>query len=272
MKKEKVQIKGYKVTDSNMQCRSYQYELNKIFKHTGVVSPCNSGFHYCVECVDCFSYYDFNTSNRVFEIIDHGTPVTQDNKSCTNAIELIRELSWLEVLELCNLGKGNSGIRNAGNYNAGNDNAGNRNAGYSNAGNYNAGNYNAGNRNAGNDNAGYSNAGNDNAGAFNNLVTPNYMLFNKPSDWTYEDFINSDAYKYLSQIDTTIFIPDYKMSDEEKVMYPYYVTTGGYIKNLPYKEAFQNAWNNWSDAAKESFQKLPNFDKDIFKDITGIDV
>jgi len=247
MKKEKVQIKGYKVTDSNMQCRSYQYELNKIFKHTGVVSPCNSGFHYCVECVDCFSYYDFNTSNRVFEIIDHGTPVTQDNKSCTNAIELIRELSWLEVLELCNLGKGNSGIRNAGNYNAGNDNAGNRNAGY-------------------------SNAGNDNAGAFNNLVTPNYMLFNKPSDWTYEDFINSDAYKYLSQIDTTIFIPDYKMSDEEKVMYPYYVTTGGYIKNLPYKEAFQNAWNNWSDAAKESFQKLPNFDKDIFKDITGIDV
>jgi hypothetical protein len=33
MKKEP--IKGYKVTDENMQCLSFKYELGKKFKHNG---------------------------------------------------------------------------------------------------------------------------------------------------------------------------------------------------------------------------------------------
>jgi len=98
------------------------------------------------------------------------------------------------------------------------------------------------------------------------------MIFNKPSNWTYNDFINSDAYSYLRQIDTTLWIPDYKMTDDEKKLYPYYVTTGGYIRNIPYKEAFQNAWGNWSDEAQQSFKDLPNFDAIVFLDITGIDL
>ena len=300
-------IKGYKVTDELMQCHNFQYELNKLFVHKGGISICNYGFHYCPVIVDCFNYKNFDPKNRVFEILDLGTPVIGEDKNCTDKIKFIKELSWLEVLELCNTGKGNTGNRNAGNRNAGNDNAGNdnagsyntgnRNAGNRNAGNYNvgscnAGSYNAGNRNAGNDNAGndnagndnagsynvgyrnvgYSNAGNDNAGAFNNLIKQPYMLFNKASIWTYDDFINSKAFKYLQQVDTTLWIPDYKMSEEEKNLYPYYVTTKGYIKNLPYKEAFANSWNNWNNDARQSFKDLPNFDAEIFKDITGIEV
>jgi len=100
----------------------------------------------------------------------------------------------------------------------------------------------------------------------------NYYLFNKPSTWTYEDFINSDAFRYLQQVDTTLWIPDYKMTDQEKIDYPYYITTSGYVRNIPYKEAFANSWNNWSEKARQSFLNLPNFDAEIFEDITGIKV
>ena len=154
---EAVVIKGFKVTDANMQCRGVQFELGKIYHVDGVIKPCRNGYHYCKELNDCFEYYDFDIENRVFEIVDHGQPEHEGDKSCTSDIEFVRELSWMEVYNLVNLGKGNTGRGNAGN-----DNAGNRNAGNRNAGNYNAGNDNAGNDNAGNDNAGYSNAGNDN--------------------------------------------------------------------------------------------------------------
>lgn len=31
-------------------------------------------------------------------------------------------------------------------------------------------------------------------------------------------------------------------------------------------------WHNWSDENKKVFTDLPNFDPEIFKEITGIDV
>jgi hypothetical protein len=263
---KKQQTKGYKVTNSDLTCNGYQFELKKIHTQSGVLKICSNGFHFCSELNDCFNYYSFDPNNRVFEIIAYGDLDTNGDKSCSLEIKLQKELSWIEVLNIVNTGAGNNGRMNAGSRNAGSRNAGNDNAGYYNAGSRNAGYYNAGSRNAG-----YYNAGNDNAGAFNNLQA-NYMLFNKPSDWTYDNFINSTAFGYLQQVDTALWIPDYKMSEEEKKQYPYYITTGGYVRSIPYKEAFSNSWNNWNLQARQSFLDLPNFDKDIFKEITGIDV
>jgi len=62
------------------------------------------------------------------------------------------------------------------------------------------------------------------------------------------------------------------MTDKEKIDYPYYVTTDGYVRNIPYKEAFANSWNNWNDKVRQYFKDLPNFDAAIFFDITGIQV
>jgi len=270
-------IKGYKVTDEKMQCQGFQYELDKLFVHDGKLVICDAGFHYCPIAVDCFNYKNFDPKNRVFEILDFGTPVIRVDKNCTDKIKFIKELSWLEVLELCNTGEGNSGIKNIGNYNSGDSNSGNRNVGNYNSGNDNSGNYNSGNRNSGNynsgnRNSGYSNSGNDNVGAFNNLINQSYILFNKPSIWSYDDFINSKAFRYLQEVDTILWIPHYNMSEEEKNLHPYYVRTNGYLKNLPYKEVFANSWNNWNDEARQSFKDLPNFSRDIFLDITGVDV
>jgi hypothetical protein len=319
-------IKGYKVTDKNMQCRGFQFELNKEYTAKGKIEICENGFHFCPVLKDCFNYYDFKSENRVFEIEANGEVDTREDKICAQKITLSKELSWIEVLELVNTGKGNSGLgnagnrnagndnagndnagnrnagyANAGNYNAGNDNAGNRNAGYANAGNYNAGNrnagyanagnYNAGNRNAGNDNAGnrnagyanagnynagnrnagYANAGNDNSGAFC-TEGPKYTLFNKPSDWTFEDFTNSRAFSLLHEVNTTQWIPKSSMSTEEKEQHPYCETTDGFVKQIPFKDAFQNSWHNWNEENRKAFTSLPNFNASVFFEITGVQI
>jgi len=86
--------------------------------------------------------------------------------------------------------------------------------------------------------------------------------------------------KYKTAMDAIIFgefpltkwISKENMTDEEKEKYPYYKTTGGYLRTNTYKQAWAEAWKLYSDAEKKAIQKLPNFDKNIFKDITGIDV
>ena len=253
--------KGYKVTDKNGVCnpsgnKPVLYEVGKTVKVSGALVICTNGIHFCQKVANCFSFYSFDRNNRVFEIEAYGDLVSDDGdiKNAASEIKVIRELSWLEVLDLANTGSGNTGYNNAGNDNAGNDNAGNDNAG----------NYNAGNRNAG-----YANAGNDNAGAFNTLAAP-YMLFNKPSAWSFADFTASRAFNILSQVNTTLWVNDYQMTSEEKEKFPYYVTTKGYVRNIPFKEAFQNLWHNLNQTARDEFKKLPNFDSVIFEEITGV--
>ena len=47
---------------------------------------------------------------------------------------------------------------------------------------------------------------------------------------------------------------------------------GGYLKKYTYKEACANWWNKYTDDEKQIIMTMPNFDADIFKEITGIDV
>ena len=56
MEKETTII-GYKGFDKNLQCRDFQYEVGKTFEHEGDVSCCDSGFHFCENPFDVFSYY-----------------------------------------------------------------------------------------------------------------------------------------------------------------------------------------------------------------------
>ena len=60
------------------------------------------------------------------------------------------------------------------------------------------------------------------------------------------------------------------MTDEEKEKNPWYETTGGYLKSFSFKEACANMWNNLTDKEKDIIQSIPNFNKDKFREITGI--
>ncbi len=62
------------------------------------------------------------------------------------------------------------------------------------------------------------------------------------------------------------------MTNEEKKEYPTYETTGGYTKQVEYKEAWSIFWRRTSEENRQKFLNLPNFDSEIFKEITRIDV
>ena len=288
-------MKGYKVFNSDWTCRGFQFEVGKVFEEDVTPVCCDRGFHFCTKASDCFRYYSFDPDNKVAEVEALGDIDTQDDdsKCCTNKIHIIREITWQEVLDLVNLGKActglcNSGNRNSGDCNSGDCNSGNRNSGDCNSGDCNSGNrnsgdWNSGNRNSGNRNSGNRNSGNRNSGDWNktcfsngcfNTESPKIFLFNKPSDWTYQDWLNSDARYILMDCPSNVlsWIWEDDMTDEEKEQHPEYSVTGGFLKHIEKETGRQMWWDGLSDRKKTIVMNLPNFDKDIFKEITGIDV
>lgn len=204
---------------------------------------CDRGFHFCEKAADCFNYYKFNPENKVAEVLALGEVDTDGTKSYTNKIQIVREIPWAELLEIVNTGKGCTGLCNSGNRNSGDWNSGDWNK------------------------CSFSN------GCFN-TVSPKIYLFNKPSEWTYQDWLNSEARYLLNQIpgDVLEYIYFSDMTDEEKAAHPEAETTGGYLKILDNSECAVIWWRGLSDRQKAVITAIPNFDKAIFKEITGIDV
>ena len=253
-------IKAYKAFNSDMTCRGFQYEVGKEYHHKGALEMCNSGFHACPKLVDCFSFYPFSeTKTRVAEVLIWGKVEYKDGdvKLCASNIKVVRELTWNEVLSLCNTGSNNSGYRNSGHGNSGDCNSGNRNSG---------------DCNSGNRNSGYHNSGDWHSGIFNTEQQEYIFAFNKPA--LKSAIVSIYAIPFL-RFDMSEWVPDCNMSQQEKEQHPEYVTTGGYLKKYEYKEAFRKSFDNakrspnWPEQLKK-LKALPNFDAKIFEEISGI--
>ena len=161
-------ITGYKVFNPDWTCRGKQYSCPGTFEEDVAPKVCQAGMHFCPKLIDCFSYYGFMPENHVAEVRALGTiDENGDNKICTNKLEVVRELSWHEVLDLINTGRQNTGIGNTGNMNTGNWNAGHRNTGDWNTGHRNTGDWNTGDWNTGDWNTGDRNTGDWNTGNWN---------------------------------------------------------------------------------------------------------
>lgn len=182
-----------------------------------------------------------------------------------------------------NSGNWNSGNCNGGSCNSGNYNGGNCNSGNYNSGNYNSGNYNSGCWNSGNYNIDDHNIGNYNAGDWNktlnavgcfNTEKPKLKFFDKETDMTLEQWLDSGARYLMDQIDfrLTDWIYSSDMTDEEKAEHPEHETTGGYLKIREKTECCTEWWNGLSEKEKNIIKEIPNFDADKFYQITGIRV
>ena len=183
-----------------------------------------------------------------------------------------------------NSGDRNSGYRNSGDLNSGNLNSGDLNSGYRNSGDLNSGDRNSGNRNSGDLNSGdlnsgYLNSGDLNSGYRNSGVFCNrkrndkIFFFNKESSFTWEDWYRHKVYCIVQDsFVLTDWIDWDDMSDEEKENNPDAYVNYGYLRVYTYKEAWANLWSELTDDQKELFKTLPNFDADIFEDITGIEI
>lgn len=264
------------------------------------------------DCFSYYCFDPLNKVAEIEALGEIDTEAT-GRKHCTNKIKIVREISWEEVLKMINVGKANTGFGNTGNYNSGHWNSGTRNTGIYNTGNYNEGRYNSGNHNtgdyntgdcnsgnfndgsynsghwnSGNWNSGYYNCGNCNDGSYNsgdfnktnfsngcfNTKGSKILMFNKPSDWSIEDWRCSKAKRLLDTISYNAlqWVYSDKMTEEEKEQHPKYKTTGGYLKELDKSKCGQLWWDNLLDYNKNVIKSLPNFDAEIFKEITGIDI
>ena len=287
-------VKGYKVFNPDWTCKGKQYSCPGKFEEDVKISICERGMHFCKKAVDCFNYYDFNPDFHVAEVVAYGQVVELDDKCVTDKLEIVREVPWNEVLEMVNVGKACTGYRNTGYWNTGDCNTGywntgHRNTGYRNTGYWNTGDCNTGNCNTGNWNTGHRNTGDCNTGYRNtgdwntcshssgcfNTVEQTIPLFNKPSDWTYDMWRSSSAHKIM----LTMPRPRLEwrnlvnMSDDENKEHPEAKVTGGYLAKITVGADELNQW--WQSLpinSKEEVLSLPNFDKAIFKEITGINV
>ena len=252
-KRSKTMVKGYKVFNPDWTCKGKQYTCPGTFEEDVNPSVCNVGMHFCKNAADCFRYYDFDPNNHVAEVIAHGTVAEGEDKCATNKLEIVREIPWAEVLEIVNTGKACTGRCNSGNRNSGNRNSGDWNSGDWNSGDWNK--------------TSFSN------GCFN-TVSPKIYMFNKPTDWTLEHWLNCRARYLLNQIDDCPleYVWFDSMTDEEKAVHPEAKTTGGYLKERTTADNARKWWAGLSADDRNIIFSLPNFDAAIFKEITGIDV
>lgn len=160
-------VHGFKVFRPDWTCdptgyNPKQYTCPGKFEEEGELDVCGHGMHFCQTAADCFNYYSFNSENKVAEVIAYGEVRTEGDKSCTDKLEIVREIPWDEVLRIVNLGKNCTGRCNTGN------------------------------RNTGDWNTGDWNKSSFNTGCFN-TEEQKILLFNKPSDMTYRDWYESEC-------------------------------------------------------------------------------
>ena len=167
-----------------------------------------------------------------------------------------------------NSGYLNSGYLNSGDLNSGDLNSGDRNSGDRNSGDLNSGDLNSGDRNSGDRNSGYRNSGifnktNGSNGVFCN-VEPKICIFNIPTDWTLREFYNSRYYDAI--ISSNFPLTEWKPKDT-----PAENGVDGELVVNTYEDACRRWWDGMTAENKKIIKSIPNFNIDVFCDITGID-
>jgi len=118
-------------------------------------------------------------------------------------------------------------------------------------------------------NAGNWNAGDQNAGHFNTTTPDMILVFNKPC--SVEEWNSAEKPDFL-YFDTTQWVSESNMSDEERISNPKFYVMGGYLKNIDFKTAFRKSWDDADKKERALVKNLPNFDAEIFFEISGIDL
>lgn len=229
-------MKGYKIFNSNYP---------EIFEGEDIV--------FYVNLIDAIDAYEEKMEGKLVEIQVYGDITYREGIYYANKVKTIREIPkdennnyGLNNMGKNNIGNNNRGDNNYGNNNIGDTNFGNNNRGICNSGNDNWGSFNRGNKNRGRGNIGDFNLGDYCFGVFNTLskegvYSDTIMFFNKESNWTMEDWNNSEAKRIVDTI---------TLARTKK--------TKKWWKKLPYYERLIITLT------------IPNFDKEIFKKITGI--
>ena len=110
---------------------------------------------------------------------------------------------------------------------------------------------------------------NRNSGYFNSETPDTILVFNKPCSRREWDRSVKPSFIYFN---LTQWVSWCDMSEDEKKAHPKAYVCDGYLKTYEYKEAWKMAYDSASEEAIELLKALPNFDADVFEEISGIRV
>ena len=94
-------ITAYKGFDENWQCRGFQYEVGKTYKHDGKVEVCSSGFHSCTNPFDVLNYYDVTKNFALVELNGETQNHNSDSKIASAEITIKTELKLPDFISSC---------------------------------------------------------------------------------------------------------------------------------------------------------------------------
>ena len=276
-------MKFYKVVSANLMSQDggdfdwsdYAPTENGPGKWTPEVDPaiCKTGYH--VTPYPCMWIQD---GSRIFEVETKGDPVREYevgtyDKAAFLSVRLVRELTNQVATDgNTNSGSWNSGNTNSGSWNSGNWNSGDMNSGSWNSGNRNSGSWNSGNRNSGSWNSGNRNSGSWNSGNWNSgdMNSGNWNSGSTNSgSWNSGNW-NSGYLNTTSPETVRVFNRDLPREEWERAEVPdffhFELVSGGY------KASWHKAWETATEEDRAKLFELPNFDADVWFDLTGIDV
>ncbi len=242
--KDRVFIKGF---NKNLKCRGYQFEIGKEFKIdlpdgyklTANDLCSNKVFHFCDGLSKVNGFYSCNDDANRFCIIEVLGQFCEDDEKCgSNHIRIVREITGEELMIAKGLTNGNTGL-----FNSGDCNSGYRNSGYCNSGVF--------------------NKTNGSNGVFCNKE-PKIRIFNIQTDWTLSEFYKSRFYDAICSSNFPLIKWKNKVDAGENGV------DGELIVNT-YEDACRHWWDGMSADNKAIIKSMPNFDIDVFCDITGID-
>lgn len=99
MEKTTQKVKGFKGFDKDLSCRGYKYELGREYEIEGDLEICHNGFHFCENPFDVFDFYQPKIGARFCIVEATGKIVSKGNKSASNKIRLVKEISLKELYE-----------------------------------------------------------------------------------------------------------------------------------------------------------------------------
>ena len=249
-------IKGF---DTELKCRGFQFEIGETYKieHTEPMELCtNTVFHFCDSLSKVHQFYNVDRDNRFCVIEALGEVITDGSKCGSDHIRIVRELTEEELKIMTGRINGNTGLFNSG---------------YRNSGHRNSGHMNSGDRNSGDMNSGIANKCNGSNGIFCNESDMNIRIFNKPSGMSLHDFYVSKFWEAMCSAPYDLTVWKF-YTEEECAADPEKGRMVGHLVVRTPEEAWAEWWNKLTDENREIIKQIPNFDLDVFKDITGIEV
>ena len=259
MKKKEI-VKGYKMFNHDWTCQGFKYEVGETYKTDEKIELCKKGFHFCKKLEDCFRYYACVTWNHIAEVEALGEVIEsdEDSKCVTNKIKIVREIDFAALKNTY----GSNGVNESNGVNR--SNGVNWSNGVNNSNGVN-----------------WSNGVNESNGVYNSFGVyrssgvanalfcadkePEYVLFNKKVSKERFDEVRKKLH---------IFLNNWRPSFNN--MYELYDESGQKWSKTPIPLAMEKSKKDaWADMPKEAInylKSLPEFDADIFKKVTGIEV